>query len=132
MINHTNTSSKPRRILLRLLAARNSNNFTVEEVRQRLRNGSADEPRTAIVQAAASRTGVWSARLTKQLHAELGRTAERLPTIVFWYRQGMSASEIGRRLSLFGDAWDAERALEVAAALIARSLNDGDFAELAA
>jgi hypothetical protein len=42
---------------------------------------------------------------------------------VLWYRWGVPPHEIGRRLSRFGGAWDAERAIEVAAALIARALN---------
>ena len=57
--------------------------------------------------------------------AELGRAATRLPTVVYWYRQGISAHEIGRRLSPFGGTWDAEHALAVAAALIAYVLNQG-------
>jgi hypothetical protein len=51
---------------------------------------------------------------------------------VYWYRQGVPPGEIGQRLSPFGGAWDADRALHVAAALIATSLNRGEFAEVAA
>jgi hypothetical protein len=44
-----------------------------------------------------------------------------------WYRQGVPPHEIGRRLSRFGGAWDAEQAIEVAAALIARALNQPEL-----
>jgi hypothetical protein len=51
---------------------------------------------------------------------------------VFWYCQGVPSHEMGRRLSPFGDAWDAERALDVAAALIAATLNQPGFVAAAA
>jgi hypothetical protein len=52
--------------------------------------------------------------------------------VVFWYRQGIAPCEIGRRLSPLGGAWDANRALAAAAALIAEALNHGDVATQAA
>ncbi|MBV9579694.1 MAG: hypothetical protein JO057_13985 [Chloroflexi bacterium] len=122
-------SSKPRRSLPRLLGARN--NFTPAEVRQRLKVDHADDPRTAAVHAAAERVGIWSSLLRQREALELGRAASRLPTVVFWYRQGVSACEIGRRLSPLGGAWDANRAVDTAAALIAQMLNRGDAPELA-
>ena len=81
-------------------------------------------PRTALVHAAAARCGVWITLLPEKVAFDLGRSAARLPTVIFWYRQGIPSSEIGRRLSHFGGAWDAERAIGVAAELIARTLNE--------
>jgi hypothetical protein len=123
-------SSKSRPLLPRLLPLRKS--FSRTEVRQRLLVARADNPRTAAVHAAAALTSVWASRLPDRLVFDLGRTASRLPMVVFWFRQGLSAQEIGGRLSAFGGAWDAEHALDVAATLIADTLNRGEWAELAA
>jgi hypothetical protein len=123
-------SSTSTRFLPRLLAHRMP--FTAEEVRQRLQVDCPEEPRTAAVHAAAARTSLWSSRLPKRVSFDLGRAANRLPTIVCWYRQGVPAHEIGRRLSPFGGAWDADRALDVAATLIADLLNGGDSSHQAA
>jgi hypothetical protein len=98
--------------------------YTPEEVRLRLlQQGDASHSRTAAVHDVAARTGVWFGLLPDTVAFELGRAATRLPTIVYWYRQGVPSHEIGRRLSPLGGAWDADRALEVAAALIATALN---------
>jgi hypothetical protein len=123
-------SSIPWLSLPRLLRARK--HYTAREVLQRLQVERADDPRTAAVHAAAGQIGVWSNLLSERMVSELGRSAQRLPTIVFWYRQGVSPCEIGRRLSPMGGAWDANRALDAAAALIAQALNRGDVALLAA
>ncbi|MBV9894456.1 MAG: hypothetical protein JO020_09820 [Chloroflexi bacterium] len=128
--SRSQTSSKSRPLLPRLLTLRK--NFTAEEVRMRLRLDSACDTRTAAVHAAASLSGVWASLLTDRVAFDLGRSANRLPTVVFWYRQGLSPHEIGRRLSPFGTCWDAERALTAAAELIAQALNRGDVAELVA
>jgi hypothetical protein len=130
-MNHSRShiSSRPRLFRPRLLAR---NNFTPEEVRQRLQlDLAASDERTRQVHAAAAHTGVWSGRLSDPLAFELGRAANRLPTVVFWYRQGVSLHEIGRRLSPFGSVWDANRALDAAATLIAQVLNEGAIATLA-
>jgi len=123
-------SSKSRPLLPRLLPLRKS--FSPAEVRQRLLVPRADHPRTAAVHAAAALTSVWSSRLPDRLAFDMGRTATRLPSVVLWFRQGLPAQEIGRRLSTFGGAWDAEHALDVAATLIADTLNHGEWAEQAA
>jgi hypothetical protein len=99
--------------------------YSPEEVRLRLRKDELADPRTAAVHAAAARTALWSCLVSEKVRADLGPAATRLPTIVHWYRQGVSAHEIGRRLSPFGGAWDADHALAVAAALIAYILNQG-------
>jgi hypothetical protein len=122
-MSHRLFSSTSRALLPRLLARHRT--FTAREVRHRLGEAQADDPRTAAVHAAAARTGLWSARLPDRLAFELGAAAGRLPSVVYWYRQGLSPHDIGRRLSMFGGAWDAERALDVAAGLIAEALNGG-------
>jgi hypothetical protein len=114
-----------RRLLGKLNQPQTTRTYSAEEVRLRLLEDDATHPRTAAVHAAASRTGAWSMLVSEKVALELGRASTRLPTIVHWYRQGVSAHEIGRRLSPFGGAWDAERALAVAAALIAYTLNQG-------
>jgi hypothetical protein len=116
--------------LPRLLGQRDS--FTPEEVRQRLQLDVTANPRTAAVHGAAARSGIWSGLLPDNAAFELGRAANRLPTIVFWYSQGMPPGEIGRRLSPFGSAWDADRALSVATALIATVLNSHGLSEFLA
>jgi hypothetical protein len=55
--------------------------------------------------------------------AELGRAANRLPSVMMWYCQGVALDEIGRRLFRFGGSSEAERAVTAAAVLIAESLN---------
>jgi hypothetical protein len=108
-----------------LLAERHQS-FTPDEVRQRLGLEDTADSRTAAVHAAAARTGAWANLLSDKVAFDLGRAGNRLPTVVYWYTQGVPTSEIGRRLSPFGSAWDAERALGVAAALIARTLNHAE------
>ncbi len=127
-MHHTRShiSSNPWLFLPRLLRPRKS--FTAAEVLQRLQVECADDPRTAAVHVAAAQIGVWSNLLSERVACELGRSAQRLPTVVFWYRQGVSPCEIGRRLSPLGGAWDANRALDAAAGLIAHALNHGDVA----
>ena len=114
--------------LPRLLGVRDP--FTPEEVRQRLQLEHTDDPRTAAVHSAAAHVSVWSSLLPDKAAFELGRAAHRLPTIVLWHSQGMPPGEIGRRLSPFGSAWDADRALSVATALIATVLNTRGLSEL--
>jgi hypothetical protein len=130
-MNNTDiSSSKPRLALPRLLLQRNS--FTAAEVRQRLRLTSPGEARTAAVHTAAAMTGIWSSLLPDRLAFDLGRSATRLPTVVYWYSQGVPLHEIGRRLSPFGGVWDADRALDVASGLIAHAMNRGHIADVEA
>jgi len=124
----THTSSKSWRGWSRLLAPHRK--YTSEEVRLRLQADWKGDERTAAVHAAAARTSIWSSRLPDSLAFNLGRSANRLPTVVFWHRQGISPQDIGRRLSPFGTEWDADRALDAAASLIAEVLNGGETAEL--
>jgi hypothetical protein len=98
--------------------------FTPTEVRARLRQDPGLDRRTAEVHAMAARTGLWADRLHPDTALELGRSAERLPSVVFWFARGLAPEAIGRRLGIFSGAWDAEVALEVAACLIAAVLNE--------
>ena len=127
----TKTSGKPRLSLPWLLAAHRS--YSAQEVLDRLQRDQPDgDARTLAVHTVTAMTGVWCTELPDRLILDLGRAASRLPTVVFWYRQGLSAQEIGRRLSPFGTSWDAERALSAAATLIAQALNRGEVTVLAA
>jgi hypothetical protein len=120
--------------LPRLLAQfpRPARTFTPDEVRTRLQLDDTAHPRTVAVHAAAAQSSVWSSLLSEKSAFDLGRSASRLPTVVYWYRQGVPAHEIGRRLSRFGGAWDADRAITVASELIARALNQPAAANSAA
>jgi hypothetical protein len=104
--------------------------FTSCEVRRRLRQQPAADPRTATVHAAAADIGTWTALLAPSTAHELGRAAERLPSAVFWFVQGRSMHDIGQRLRPLGGPWDAEYAIDVASCLIARLLNDRAHVEL--
>jgi hypothetical protein len=86
-------------------------------------NGPA-ERRRAVLATAAVPSG-WTGNLRDRDTWELGRLADRLPTVVFWHRAGLSLEEIGQRISLFGGPWRARRALEIAAGCIATRLNEG-------
>ena len=122
-------SSKSRRFFWPRLLSQSRNSFTPEEVRQRLRHADSVHPRTVAVQTAAARTAVWSALLPDNVAFDLGPAGRRLPSVVFWHSQGVSLEDIGRRLSRFGGAWDAERAIDVASQLIAHMLNEPGFME---
>jgi hypothetical protein len=110
--------------MLRFNWRRAPDTYTADEVRERLRDLDADDPRTRAVRAAASETGRWMSRLDRRRAADLGeRMARRLPTIVFWYARGRTLDEIGADLTVFGCDWAAERAMRAAAACIAACLN---------
>jgi hypothetical protein len=120
-------ASKWRLSLPRLLGTHRDTSFTQEEVRRRLRAGDTACVRTAAVHAAAARTAVWSALLPDNIARDLGAAARKLPSVVFWHSQGISLEDIGRRISPLGGAWDADRALDTASALIAYVLNEPGF-----
>jgi hypothetical protein len=102
--------------------------YTPDEVRLRLRLDASDgSPRTKAVHAAAANVGAWTQLLPKDAsrEAQLSLAAARLPSVVFWYRQGLTADEIGRRLAPFGEGIYGERAIYAACSLIASLLNRG-------
>jgi hypothetical protein len=98
--------------------------ISAAEVRRALRSTClTDDPRAAAIHAAAAQTGAWCGLQTERAARELGPAAHRLPTVIYWYRQGLSAEAIGRQLMPLGAAWDGERAIDTACQLIARVAN---------
>ena len=97
--------------------------YSTEEVLQRLCSDDPTGPRTVTVQTAARQTAAWSALLPAAAARDLGPSGSRLPSVVFWYRQGLDFAHMGQRLSPFAGAWDAERATMAACGLIAGLLN---------
>jgi hypothetical protein len=55
----------------------------------------------------------------------LGRVAHQLPSVVFWHGRGLSAEEIGRCLTPFGEQCYGNRAIDAACTAIAALLNSG-------
>ena len=107
------------------LSRSQSPRFSASEVQVLLapRADAAIERREAVL-TTASVPSSWTDYLRRDDARLLGRVAGRLPTIVCLYRAGHSIEEIGRRISVFGGSWLAERALEAAAQCIAARLND--------
>ena len=105
-------------------AGRGSQPYTADEVRALLdpQTVAAEERQQAVLDAAAVPSS-WTGYVRPRDARELGRVAERLPTILHWYRSGLPLEEIGRRLGPFGGPARARRALEVAASCIAARLN---------
>src|SRR5216684_4367162 len=102
--------------------------YSPREVRARLVDETSQaDPRTAAVHAAAAQVGAWMRLLPGDAAREhrLGLAASRLPSVVFWYRQGLSSEEIGRRLTPFGCRCYGDRAINAACTLIAALLNGG-------
>lgn len=105
------------------LDANQAMQFTASEVRCRLRQRGDTDPRSVAVHTAASDVSAWTSLLSRRAAFELGRSADRLPTVVYWFTQGRQLEEIGRGLSRFGGTWDGDQAVETASGLIARLLN---------
>jgi hypothetical protein len=102
--------------------------YSPREVRARLLDEmSQGDPRTVAVHAAAAEVGAWMRLLPSDAAREhrLGLAASRLPSVVFWHRQGLSSEEIGRRLTPFGCSCYGDRAINAACGLIAGLLNSG-------
>lgn len=103
--------------------------YTVHDVRALLdpsvavdASSEATDERRDDVLTVAARPSTWTSRLGRQQVWELGRLADRLPTIVALYARGTSLEEIARREGCL-IASTAERALDVACACIAAHLN---------
>ncbi len=84
-------------------------------------SGPTDERRDDVLTVAA-RPSSWTSRLGRQQVWELGRLADRLPTIVALYARGTPLEEIARREGCLIAA-TVERALDVACGCIAAHLN---------
>jgi hypothetical protein len=80
------------------------------------------------VQVAAAQVGNWMQLLPTDAAREhnLGLAAGRLPSVVFWFRAGLSAEQIGRRLTPLGESCYGDRAINAACALIAALLNSSE------
>jgi hypothetical protein len=92
-----------------------------------LEDASRGDPRTAAVHAAAAEIGAWMRLLPIDATREhrLGLSANRLPSVVLWHSRGLSAEEIGRRITPFGETCYGDRAIDAACTLIAAQLNSG-------
>lgn len=104
--------------------------YTAAEV-SALLNRSAEPPadfdaaRARAILACATQPSEWWGRLDHGTEWRLGlRLSYRLPTIVSWYLAGLSPDEVGARISVFGGAASALRALDAASRCIASRLND--------
>jgi hypothetical protein len=95
--------------------------FTPQEVRQRLNTIPADARGRAVARCAA-RLDAW---LPPEPHfIDCPQHAwQHLPRIVFWYTRGDLLDEIAERVGTLCVAWGVERALDVACARMAESLN---------
>ena len=83
---------------------------------------SLEARRDAVLEVAA-RASAWTGRLSRQQAWELGRLADRLPTLVALYSRGTPLEELARREGCL-TASTVERALDVACACIAEHLNN--------
>lgn len=106
-----------------------SQQFTTEEVLQLLRPTGDQQPtehatlaRSQAVRQIAAQPGAWLHRVTGQHRMQIGGLADRLPTLLVHHSAGGQPSELVRRFGGWS-SWRYERALEVAASCIARSLN---------
>lgn len=104
--------------------ARGANDFSAADVRRLLTTDedTLDPARRQAVLAVAARPSAWTARLDARRAWELGRLAERLPTIVYLHTSGAAPEQVCKRLGTLS-ALTAERALEVACGCIAAQLN---------
>ena len=80
------------------------------------------EERCDTVLEIAARPSAWTDRLGRRQAWELGRLADRLPSIVSLYARGTPIEEIGRREGCL-TTYTVERALDVACACIAEVLS---------
>src|SRR6516162_1513527 len=112
-----------------LRALRGAGRYSTREVRLRLQPGkSLEGARTLAVHVAAAQVGSWMRLLPNDAAREhnLGLAAGRLPSVVFWFRAGHSAEQIGRRLTPLGESCYGDRAINAACALIATLLNSSE------
>ena len=126
-MSHEYAALDPRRLVRRVLPEQASRPYTPDEVIAQLgpdAPAAGDPARAQAILACAAQPSEWTDRLDARTEWQLGRQAARLPTIVFWYRAGLSPGEIGRRISAFGGSCQARRALQAAARCIAARLND--------
>lgn len=95
--------------------------FTAREVRQLLREGGGSERGRAVSRCVASSSD-WLPPTPDVVRCPF-HYQQRLTRIIFWYGQGESLDEIGRRVTAFHTTWGVERALNIACHRIAACLN---------
>jgi hypothetical protein len=105
-----------------LPARRSAPRFTGAEVADALA-GRLHGPRAERVLELAAQTSRWLPDDPRRTFREVGRYADRVPTILYQLRTGADPEEIGRRMSPFGGGWRVRRTVEIASDLIARELN---------
>ena len=96
--------------------------FTGDEVALAL-SGRLRGPRAEIVLDMAAQPVRWMPIDPERAFRDVGRYADRVPTILSQIRNGGDPEEIGRRLSPLGGGWPVRRTVEIASDLIARELN---------
>jgi len=96
--------------------------YTAGEVAEALA-GRRQGPRAQRALEMAAQTARWLPAEPKTAFREVGRYADRVPTILHQIRGGAEPEEIGRRLSPLGGGWPVRRTVEIASDLIARELN---------
>lgn len=85
--------------------------------------GRLSGPRAEQALEMAAQTVRWMPADSRRAFQEVGRYADRVPTILYHLRNGADPEEIGRRLSPLGGAWPVRRTIDIASDLIARELN---------
>jgi hypothetical protein len=95
--------------------------FTVAEVQQLLREGAGTERGRAVSRCVA-RSSDWLPPVPDVVLCPF-HYQRLLPRIIFWYSQGESIEEIGKRVTAFHTSWGVERALLTACYRIAECLN---------
>jgi hypothetical protein len=96
--------------------------FTGHEVALAL-SGRLEGPRAEVMLDMAAQPARWMPVNSSRAFRDVGRYADRVPTILSQIRNGGDPEEIGRRLSPLGGAWPVRRTVEIASDLIARELN---------
>lgn len=96
--------------------------FTAREVKQLLREGPASERGRAVSRCVAASSD-WLPQVPDVVRCPF-HYQQRLTRIVFWYAQGESIDEIGKRVTAFHTSWGVERSLSVACHRIAACLNN--------
>jgi MFS transporter, DHA1 family, multidrug resistance protein len=96
--------------------------FTGHEVVLAL-SGRLQGPRAEVVLDMAAQPSRWMPLDSQRTFRDVGRYADRVPTILSQIRNGGDPEEIGRRLSPLGGDWPVRRTVEIASDLIARELN---------
>ena len=96
--------------------------FSTAEVVEAL-SGRMSGPRAEAALDMAAQTVRWLPAEPQQAFREVGRYADRVPSILYQVRNGGDFERIGRELSPLGGGWPVRRTVEIAADLIARELN---------